>query len=319
MSEEFSLDGALDQCPPASHLYICVPAYDNRICIQTSASITAGIAELVAAGIEVVNGFVAGCCYLDHTRNMAVNKFLKSDATDLLFVDADVACKPEYFPLIARQEVPLVAGIYPKKSEQRSWPLDLLGWKVIIDSRGLMSVNGLPTGFMRINRKVFDKMREAGVAPKYVDPLEGEMHAYFQTVVEKEIFWGEDYNFCRRWREIGGKCYAIPDLDFCHIGTKTWKDNLMSWIRDNASSVKEIPDPEAGKGKVMTSPNPYANPMSLHNPEGKIPVDAVLPPMKGAKKNDKGAPNGRVLRSPKPDRRRAKLRKPLPGSQPQGL
>ena len=34
--------------------------------------------------------------------------------------------------------------------------------------------------------------------------------------------WGEDFTFCKRWRDIGGKVYLDALLRFQHIGRKAW-------------------------------------------------------------------------------------------------
>ena len=35
-------------------------------------------------------------------------------------------------------------------------------------------------------------------------------------------YFAEDFAFCRRWRDIGGKVYLCPDVPLDHVGFHTW-------------------------------------------------------------------------------------------------
>lgn len=241
MATEFAVGVPL-VCRPAEHLYIAVAAYSGSVSVQTFNSVNLAGVELLNSGVRVTTNFVAGCCYLDHTRNLLARQFLDSDATDLLFVDADVGFEGHAPAAIAMQERPLVAGVYPKKIDPLQWPLHFGGAKLTLGSDGLIKAPLLPTGFMRVNRVVFEKMRDSGLAPAYDDAQVGEMWGFFQCTIEDRTYWGEDYNFCRRWAKLGGESYVMPDLAFTHTGLKNWSGNLMQWISQNATSKTTVPD-----------------------------------------------------------------------------
>lgn len=234
-------------CAPAEHLYIGVPAYTGSLGVHTMHSISLALDVLISAGVKVTTNFVAGCCYLDHTRNLLVKHFLESSATDLLFVDADVGFEPQGILAMALARRPLVAGVYPKKGEPPvQWPVELPP-KFDLDSDGLIAVNYMPTGFMRINRSVLDYMRESpGLLARYHDRNEGDLVAYFHCQIRDNLYWGEDYQFCADWKSQGGTCWVLPNLDFSHTGPKAWKGNLMEWISDKCTSHRLVPAPESG-------------------------------------------------------------------------
>ena len=93
---------------------------------------------------------------------------------------------------------------------------------------GVMEVTHSPTGCMLIKRSVFDKMIKAypdkGIVQKTV--INGEyidrphMWNFFDTLHDSKtkIFLGEDFSFCKLWRDIGGKCYVYINDPIIHVG-----------------------------------------------------------------------------------------------------
>ncbi len=246
--EEFTLHAVPQECPPAAHLYLAVAGYGGAVTVQTMHSIIGAITILQEAGVKITTNFVAGCCYIDHTRNLLAKHFMDSVATDMLFVDADVGFGVDAALKIASAKKPLVAGVYPKKGETVQWPVTM-SQKLQLDSDGTIEVPLMPTGFMRINRKVFEHLDPH--CKHYTDAQVGRMTAYFETTIQDEtetaggVFWGEDYNLCRKWTKLGGKGYIIPDITFSHTGSKSWNGNLMQWLRENATSAKVVDIPKA--------------------------------------------------------------------------
>lgn len=245
MTETFTLKGIPQECPPAEFLYIAVPAYTGEVGVHTMHALGRTIRPLAEAGIAIHTNFTAGCCYLDHTRNLLVKDFLAhTECTDLLFVDADVGFRPEDALALCMLTKPLTSGVYPKKSEIPQWPVQLPSPTFHLQSDGTIEVPLMPTGFMRIHRSVFEYLLEQpGLVPKYHDPQVGDMFGFFKTEIKDGLYWGEDYQFCRDWVALGGKCWIVPDMEFTHTGPKHWKGNLMEWIREKATGVKIVDSP----------------------------------------------------------------------------
>jgi hypothetical protein len=42
---------------------------------------------------------------------------------------------------------------------------------------------------------------------------------------------GEDYAFCRRWTDMGGKVWVNPEIKMGHVGYKTFQGHLGDWLR----------------------------------------------------------------------------------------
>ena len=223
----------VERVAPASHLRIAVPAYAGHLSVQTAASLDACLPHLLAAGIKIDTDYLAGCCYLDHTRNLMADRFMRSGATDLLFVDSDVAFGPESALRIAASTRPVIAGIYPKKSDDPAFPVAIDADEIWSDREGNVDCAMVPTGFLRINRAVFEAL--ISQVETYAGP-NGPLRAYFKTTIRDGQYVGEDVEFCNRWRAIGGRIHAMTGVEFGHVGSHEWR---AAWPQGNNTIRKE--------------------------------------------------------------------------------
>lgn len=215
---------------PARSVRIAVPAYTPESYVDDAQrSLAAGVMALDAAGIKVEDvDVLQGCCYLDHVRNVLAGRFMRGKATDMIFLDGDVGFEPDSLLRLCQSTQPLVAGIYPKKKDPVEWPVTPTPGPMWSDAEGLIDCQMVPTGFMRINRIVFETID----APTYAHE-DGPLKAYFKTEVRDGDYWGEDVEFCRLWREAGGKVKAFAEMELRHTSpTKTYTGNWGAWLRE---------------------------------------------------------------------------------------
>ena len=218
---------------PARSVRVAIPTYSGDLFPESERSLIAGLQAIQAAGVEIEDvDILPGCCYLDHARNILAGRFLRGKATDLIFLDADVGFEPASLVRLCEQTRPLVAGIYPKKVEPPEYPVGVLGGDVWADREGLVDCWMAPTGFMRVNRAVFEGL----AVPTYAHP-DGQIGAYFKCEVRDGQYWGEDVEFCRLVREAGGNVWAFVDMDFTHSApAKVYRGN---WAKHLLSQLKE--------------------------------------------------------------------------------
>lgn len=101
----------------------------------------------------------------------------------------------------------------------------------------LAEVRHLATGFMMIKREVIECMQKAFPSTKYVDDIgyltkEGEKNAFalFDCSVEQGHYFSEDWMFCQRWINMGGKIYANVNINLTHIGVQSFRGNFLGSI-----------------------------------------------------------------------------------------
>ncbi|RWO22821.1 class I SAM-dependent methyltransferase [Mesorhizobium sp.] len=102
-----------------------------------------------------------------------------------------------------------------------------------VDEDGLLEVEGLPTGFMKIKRHLLETM--AATARHFL-----KNDGLHPVLFERDYFGGGrrggDIRFCMVWREMGGKVFAAPELKLGHCGTAVLKDTLGASLRRRNST-----------------------------------------------------------------------------------
>lgn len=225
MSAHFYDEG---QQATGQKVLLATPSYDKPAAAYTFA-IARSREALHSAGIQTAYLLLQGNVHVDDARNSIVRDFLESDCTELLFLDADVDWEPKALVQICERDLDIVGGVYPYRREGgENMPVRMMPGATIID--GLLEVEGLPTGFMKIKRHVLEKM--AAVAPKYFDKIYETALVFDRpTPGEDKTRWGGDVDFCNRWRAMGGRIYADADLRLGHTATVVVRDSLAGHIR----------------------------------------------------------------------------------------
>jgi len=214
--------------------------------------------QFAAAKWQLANSFVFNESLITRARNALVHQFLKTQATHLLFIDADIRFQAEHIMGMVMADVDVVCGIYPKKEinwhtveravkmnvpvddlkkHTASFVLNLLdnANEITVAQNKPFEILAGGTGCMLIKREVLTKM--ALEVPSYtndVNDLAGQMGAekireFFATSIDKESnrLLSEDYHFCFKWREMGGKIHAAPWVKLSHVGTYIFEGGLL--------------------------------------------------------------------------------------------
>jgi len=229
-----------------------IPCVSHSVSVEFLYSFFASSNLLTAAGVthNLIN--INGDCYLASARNRLVHKFLSEfpEATDLFFLDDDVGWTDPEAPLrMLLDPEDVVAGAYPKKQETLEFPvvMDESQGHLIQTKSGLFKALRVPTGFLRIRRHVMEKM--AAACPTYRQALPDGSFIRIAEIFRMgaygtDYWWGEDFDWCNRWREMGGEIWVDPSIEFTHSGRKQWKGRL--W--DSAIPVqKAAAAPPEGK------------------------------------------------------------------------
>jgi len=215
----------------------------------------------------MMNGILASFSLLKSSlvtqgRNLCVNSMLEEGDkySHLLFIDSDIDFKYETIIKMLQADVDVIATPYPLKhldlnkinkrielkgkmdddllsKQGYTWPVKLENTKEIIVKNGIAEVSHAPTGCMLIKREVFDKMIKAYPDKKVSQPtiVNGKLvekefyYNFFDTYHEPSTkrYYGEDFGFCKRWTEIGGKCHILVEEYITHVGEYRFKGRIM--------------------------------------------------------------------------------------------
>jgi hypothetical protein len=195
-------------------------------------------------------------------RNLCVNGMLEAGDmyTHLLFIDSDIEFKFETIMKMINADKDVIATPYPLKhvdwqkvhnrinqkgnmqpdllsKQGYTWPIKLEGREELKVENGVAEVSHAPTGCMLIKKSVFDKMIKAYPEKKISQPtiLNGQQiekeyfYNFFDTYHEPDTkrYYGEDFGFCKRWTEIGGKCHVLVEDYITHVGEYRYEGRLM--------------------------------------------------------------------------------------------
>lgn len=224
-----------------------IVSYNGGVCREFLPNLIETLSLLGQQGIPSATFMLPGDPYLSKARNRVAYEFLvnNTNCTHLFFLDDDLGWEPAAALRLIEHDVDVVAGVYPKKSDKGEYPA-----QVDTDDAGNPITHGslwkaklAPTGFLCIKRHVLEKM--AAKAGMYVDTTavgsttpqwnifdmgwftpDGERPAQQGGIVGQ--FWGEDYYFCRKWRDMGGDVLIDPDIMFTHRGSVAWAGNFRT-------------------------------------------------------------------------------------------
>jgi hypothetical protein len=221
----------------AKHVWIAIPAYTGTIHLATMRSIIADMLALTDRGDRVTIFDESGNALIGDCRGLIVAQFLDGDGTDLVFVDSDVSWEAGALLKLVDYPVDFVAGLYPQRKDPINfcvqWPRQ--GKHLIPDEEtGLLEVEGVPAGFMRLSRAMLEKMVAQYSDTQFYCEVAPDKtaHDLFGPYRVGRMKFGEDYSFCKRWRDIGGKVWVDTKIRMGHCGYKTFIGSVDEWLED---------------------------------------------------------------------------------------
>ncbi len=242
-------------------VFLSTPMYGGKcsgICAQSLGQLYAMMEKLE---IPLVHHTIYGESMVTRARSIAAEMFMRSDATHLLFVDADIGFQASnVLELLAWQTddspYDVIGGTYLKKmlrwdriakavkdgmdDPDHGGPANLVNfmgdWAVtvfegmtqeIINKKEPIEVREIGMGFTMIRRSTFQLFKDT--YPEYaweadLLPENSRMTFYFHSEIDKDSLrhLGEDSWFCLKIRQAGGKVWVCPWISLSHEGSFIW-------------------------------------------------------------------------------------------------
>lgn len=211
----------------------CIPTVKKPY-QQTLDSLAASIPLIKAAGWE--EGMVSeiGCPYISAARATMLRKALDAKADVIVFIDHDVSWKPQDLLTLIETKGDVVAGTYRFKKDEEEYMGAVLsntdGTPMVRDD-GALFAHSAPAGFLKITKEAVNKFMTAYPELIYGDKFHPHVDL-FNHGAHKGTWYGEDYAFCRNWRDAGGTLVIVPDLDIAHHTTEqAYPGNFHMFLR----------------------------------------------------------------------------------------
>ena len=247
-------------------IFLATPMYGGQCAGMFAKSVADLTSICTANGIELRSYFLFNESLITRARNYCVDEFMRSDCTHMMFIDSDIGFDPrDVLAMLALQsddsEYDVLAGPYPKKCI--SWEkiklavdkgiadddpnvLEKFVGDYVFNPKGgggniridiPVEVSEIGTGFMMTKRSAFERFEKAfpqySYKPDHVrtEQFDGsrEIMQYFQAEIDpaSKRYLSEDYWFCQKLIEIGGKIWYCPWMKLQHVGSYIFGGSLI--------------------------------------------------------------------------------------------
>ncbi len=208
---------------------IAIPTHDGCIHRAAVGGIYSSVAKL---GSEKVGLVVRQMSFLPRLRDLLTIDFLQSQAKYMLCLDADIGWTVKHLEkllafskeLVADRE--FVAGAYARKNLGDPRPICAFNEDVM--QNGLRGAHFVGAGFMLLPRagllRMVEHYKDLAYPGDAVDAKNGVafgLWSPFCSVRDADgipRYLGEDYSFCERWRQMGGKIWVDESIGLGHFG-----------------------------------------------------------------------------------------------------
>lgn len=209
---------------------IGTPCYDGRIDVWYANSLMNTIKESYKHDVEITPMWVSFDALLQRARNDTIQLALEVDVDALIWIDSDIEWQPDWFFKLLDYDHDVVGGTYPKKGDKEEYVLRQVSKRQVDPSTGLLEVDGLGTGFVKMSKKAMQYLWD--VSKPYIDPKDmKERRMIFDVVInEDHSMVSEDIHAFNKLKDGGFNIYLDTNMCCNHIGPYKFKGNFKNWF-----------------------------------------------------------------------------------------
>ena len=239
-------------------IFLSTPCYGGLCLEPYMTSILRLQILLIKEGIQLMIDTTENESLVHRARNVSIGRFMqKSDSEFFMFVDADVEFEPEAVVRLLKSGHDIAVACYPKKcifwdqaklavetDDNRN--MSMLSSSLVVNigavsrpiENGFIEVLDGPTGFMLIKREVIEKMcahyPELNCVNDHQNRDFDSYCAIFDCMIDPDSrrYLSEDYAFCRRWQQMGGKIHADVNTTLGHVGNLPFSGCLKERLKN---------------------------------------------------------------------------------------
>lgn len=206
------------------HVHFCIPCYAGQLCEATFTSFVKFMLIARERGLNWSLDTMVNESLITRGRNNLAAKMLTNQrSTHLMFIDSDIRFDPEGIFKLLDADKDIIGGLYPVKAYPIRYVVNQMSPPII--EGDIEEVRHIGTGFMMIKRHVLEEMIARWPEKKFRDSIgvgkeyEAYMYALFETTLDSnQDYMSEDWYFCDKWREMGGKVHAHRGILLNHTG-----------------------------------------------------------------------------------------------------
>lgn len=227
-------------------VFIATPCFGGLVSQHYMLSVLGLMHHAAQAGYDATLALLGHDALITRGRNTLISQFLAiPEATHILFIDADIRFDAQQVTAMLQFNEEVVAGIYPLKvinwsapgiaraengEALETAPLEYVGSLCEgseLERRGRFATGQwCGGGFMLIKRSAILKLIAAHPEAKYKkvhafgNAAAEENYLLFDCMIDKAtgVYISEDFGFCQKWRELGGKVWLDTEGKLTHVG-----------------------------------------------------------------------------------------------------
>lgn len=190
----------------------------------------AALRELERRGYRVWR--VWGYRQIDLGRRQMASDALAAGCEETFWIDADTSFHPDAVDRLRSHQLPIVCGIYPKKSKRELAIHVLPGTRELVfgEKGGLVEILYAATGFLLVRREVYETMRHRLDLPVCQADTGRTLVPYYAPLIrpDGDGWWylADDFAFCHRARQCGYRIMADTSIRLWHLGSRafSWEE-----------------------------------------------------------------------------------------------
>ena len=270
------------------HIHFLIPCYGGQISEVTFTSFVRFIARAPQLGLEWSLDTLVNESLIPRGRNALVARAMHNPrATHLMFLDADIGFDPDYILMLLQEDVDVIGGGYPKKSLPIDYVINPIKDGEADD--GKAEVERIGTGFLLLKREVFSRMAEAMPDLKYTDDcgldpsINEHLYAFFECgLFGEKVFMSEDWLFCNRWRELGGRIFISKRFALTHVGSYSFSEASQADLLARLSAQLTAAPAATATTSPLSAPSASTSTSSASEPDGAVAASSAQPVRKSS-------------------------------------
>lgn len=210
---------------------IGTPLYDGKIDVWYVNSLCNTIKECQNYDIDIVPMWVSFDALIQRARNDTIQMAVSTGVDDLIWIDGDIEWKPEWIFKLLNYPVDVVGGTYRKKGDREEYVVKQIQRKTLDPSTGLLEVDGLGTGFVRMSRKAIQYLWDN--SQSYIDRKDNlERRMVFEVMIENNDLISEDIYAFKKLQDGGFKIWLDPAMTCNHTGPYKFQGEFWNWYKN---------------------------------------------------------------------------------------
>jgi hypothetical protein len=249
-----------------TQLVVATPCFGGQLSVIYAASVFRLQKVLRAApDIEMKIHLKDGDAMITRARASLAAQFLDdSDATHLLFIDADIGFEPAQVLRLIDCGAEMCAAVYPIKridwdrvaatlaagrpnpgAAALDYVYEVENAGAVAARSGFVKVRHAGTGFLMIRRAALERMCAHYPELRYARDHSVEAatasrnrYALFDPIIDETgTYLSEDFSFCRRWTAMGGDIWADLESSLNHVGPFVFRGDFASQFAPRAEQA----------------------------------------------------------------------------------